>query len=138
MVAAPENARQRKEVMEVMSVLGRVARACAVLACVALVFAVAAPAGRADEVGITGTVTPNTFEVVVSPTVVDLSCRAGESPSADIWIENRGTIGATVTVSDVTFSGLVAVGPDQFSATDESCADKCVLTLSLLMNGRAN
>jgi hypothetical protein len=103
---------------------------------VALIFVGAAPAGRADEVGITGTVTPNTFSVVVEPTTIDLSCRAGQGVGADVWVRNRGTIGASVKVASMTFDGLTAVDPSEFDPKANSCADKCTLQVSVVMGGR--
>jgi hypothetical protein len=69
--------------------------------------------------------------------VVDLSTRAGGAATADIYIENKGTIPATVTLSAVTFNGLTPVDPAQFSSSDQAQANNCVLAFDLLFGGKA-
>jgi hypothetical protein len=75
--------------------------------------------------------------VVVSPTVIDLSTRAGGTAQADVYIENKGTIPATVTLSAVTFDGLTPVDPAQFSPSDQAQANNCVLAFDMLFGGKA-
>ncbi|MEW5934683.1 MAG: hypothetical protein AB1816_14000 [Bacillota bacterium] len=113
----------------------RAVRMAAVLVCLLVVFAGAGSVGHADEVGITGTVQPQTLEVTISPQVIDLSHLAGESVERTIEIKNVGTLTAVVTLESVEFSGLTPVDPQQFDSKNPDHANECVLRLFLVHTG---
>jgi hypothetical protein len=119
----------RKEVIVVRAARKAAALAAAAL-CLALLLLPAAPGG-AGEVGITGSVEPQRFEVTISPQVIDLSHRAGESAEQRVDLKNTGTIPAAVTLASATLTGLQPVDPAEFDPKAEGQADRCTLKLDL-------
>lgn len=134
MQAKPLKTGGNKEVIAVRATCKAVALA-AVL-CLALLLLPAGMTG-AGEVGITGTVEPQRFEVTISPQVVDLSHRAGESAEQRVSIQNTGTIPAVVTLTSATLTGLQPVDPSEFDPKAEGQADRCTLKLDLAGFGEA-
>lgn len=122
----------RKEVITVR----KAATLAAAALCLALLLLPAGAIG-AGEVGITGTVEPQRFEVTISPQVVDLSHRAGERVEKRVDIKNTGTIPAVVTLASASLTGLQAVAPSEFDPKAEDQADRCTLRLNLIGGGEA-